>query len=237
MEPFLDFARDYWWLVFPFGGAALGVVGLVSGLSSQQQEIGHKRKLELIEAKARARAIAGDGHFAPEQVAKADDADRGARLRRIMAMHDDLTRRWLEYELDVARVIAFPTMSDGRDPHTAAFLRAKKVADSLRPDSVKERMSAEEYAEYRDAVHDYEVAFDVAEQQARRIRDSGFTESERQRLGRAQQLLNVAVDKSATAAERQTAYRRVREELDGLIVLSNAAEADLKRKAAGELEA
>ena len=86
-------------------------------------------------------------------------------------------------------------------------------------------------------MHDFEVAFDVAEQEARRVRDTGFTESERQRLSRAQQLLNVAVDQSATAAERQTAYRRVRDELEGLIVLSDAAEEELKHRVAGELEA
>jgi hypothetical protein len=49
-------------------------------------------------------------------------------------------------------------------------------------------------------------------------------------------MLNVAVDQSATAAERQTAYRRVREELDGLIVISNAADEELRRRIAGHLE-
>lgn len=153
-----------------------------------------------------------------------------------MATHDEVSRRWLDYELDVAKLIAFPTMSDGRDPHTAAFLRAKKVADGLRPESAEARVDAEAYAEYRDAVHDFEVAFDVAEQEARRVRDTGFTEAERRRLTRAQQVLAVAVDQSATAAERQTAYRRVREELDGLIVLSDAADSELKHRVAGELE-
>ena len=134
-----------------------------------------------------------------------------------------MTARWLEYELDVAKIIAFPAMSDGRQPLTAAFLRAKRIADGLRPASAKARLTREQLAEYRNAVADFEVAFDVAERDARRIKDSSFTEVERKRLDTAKQLLTVAIDQAATPAERQLAYRRVREELDGLISLSDEA--------------
>ena len=81
----------------------------------------------------------------------------------------------------------------------------------------------EQLAEYRNAVADFEVAFDVAERDARRLKDSSFTEVERKRLDTAKQLLTVAIDQAATPAERQIAYRRVREELDGLISLSDGA--------------
>ena len=64
---------------------------------------------------------------------------------------------------------------------------------------------AERIAEYREAVTDYEVAFDLAEREARRVRDSQFSETERKRLATAQQLLAVALDQSATPAERQIA--------------------------------
>ena len=89
--------------------------------------------------------------------------------------------------------------------------------------------------EYRDAVHDYEVAFEIAEQDARRRRDSGFEPAERKRLATAQQLLSVAVDEAATAAERQVAYRRVRQELDGLIALPDQAIEVLESKVSAEL--
>ncbi|WP_119696342.1 hypothetical protein [Microbacterium halotolerans] len=237
MEPLLNFIGSYWWLGFIVAGPIVGIVGSAKGWWREQEELSHKRRLELIEAKARAQAISSGAELTPDEVEKADAVSRSDRIRRLMDTHDEVSRRWLDYELDVAKLIAFPTMSDGRDPRTAAFLRAKKVADGLRPASPEERVDAETYAEYRDAVHDFEVAFDVAEQEARRVRDTGFTESERQRLSRAQQLLNVAVDQSATAAERQTAYRRVRDELEGLIVLSDAAEEELKHRVAGELEA
>lgn len=235
MDALLQFIGSYWWLGFVVAGPIVGIVGHVQGWWTEREELTHKRKLELIEAKARAQALTGGTD--PEAVAQSDAVSRAQRVARLLETHDEVSRRWLEYELDAGKLIAFPTMSDGRDPHTAAFLRAKKVADGLRPPSAESRIDAETYAEYRDAVHDYEVAFDIAEQEARRVRASGFTESERQRLDRAQHMLNVSVDQSATAAERQTAYRRVREELDGLIVISNAADAELRRRVAGELEA
>ena len=49
----------------------------------------------------------------------------GAQLDALFAAHDGVTTRWLDYELDVAKLIAYPAMSDGRQPLTAAFLRAK----------------------------------------------------------------------------------------------------------------
>src|SRR5699024_7603859 len=176
---------------------------------SKQAKQRHKNRIEMMRVKAE--LAQAKQSTDPQAIAEADAASRAGRLERLMETHDEVSRRWLDYELDGAKLIAFPTMSDGRDPHTARFLRAKKVADGLRPESAHARVDAEQYAEYRDAVHDYEVAFDVAEQEARRVRDTGFTESERQRLTRAQHMLNVAVDTSATSAERQTAYKRVRE--------------------------
>ena len=158
-----------------------------------------------------------------------------SQLERLFAAHDAVTARWLEYELDIAKLIAYPAMSDGRQPLTAAFLRAKKMADGLRPATAKTRLTRDQLAEYRSAVTDFEVAFDVAERDARRIRDSGFTDNERKRLDTAKQLLSVAIDQAATPAERQLAYRRVREELDGLISLSDEAIVVLEKQVSLEL--
>ena len=49
--------------------------------------------------------------------------------------------------------------------------------------------------------------------------------------------LSVAVDSAATPAERQVAYKRVREELDGLIVVSDEAIVVLEKKVALPLDA
>lgn len=96
-------------------------------------------------------------------------------------------------------------------------------------------MTPEQVSEYRAAVTDYEVAFELAERDARRQSTSGLSETERKRLATAKQLLSVATDEAATAAERQSAYKRARRELDGLISLSDEAIVVLEKKIAAEL--
>lgn len=245
MEPILDFLRDYWWLAFPF-------IGVMSGVGSAWERAArrrHRRRLEVLHAKAELKAAARGQAVAAASLppvtaptattmgAPAARETQATQLERLFATHDAVTARWLEYELDVAKIIAFPAMSDGRQPLTAAFLRAKRIADGLRPASPKARLTREQLTEYRNAVADFEVAFDIAERDARRIKDSSFTEGERKRLETAKQLLTVAIDQAATPAERQLAYRRVREELDGLISLSDGAIEVLENKVALELPA
>ena len=242
MEQIFTFLGDYWWLVFPAFVAASAIGGAWERAARRR----HKRRLEVLHAKAELKAAARG--TAPVPIAGATTGQQpvtagprtapvptGTQLERLFAAHDAVTARWLEYELDVAKIIAFPAMSDGRQPLTAAFLRAKRIADGLRPASPKARLSKDQLAEYRNAVADYEVAFDVAERDARRIKDSSFSEVERKRLDTAKQLLTVAIDQAATPAERQLAYRRVRQELDGLISLSDEAIEVLETKVALEL--
>jgi hypothetical protein len=249
VEQFWEFARDFWWLVLPL----MGVLGMVGNAWERGVRLRHKRRLEVMHAKAELKAAqaAARGKAVPAAslppitapTATGASAQGGAgsretqvtQLERLFATHDAVTARWLEYELDVAKIIAFPAMSDGRQPLTAAFLRAKRIADGLRPASAKARLSKEQLAEYRNAVADFEVAFDVAERDARRLRDSTFTEDERKRLDTAKKLLTVAIDEAATPAERQLAYRRVREELDGLISISDEAIEVLENKVMLEL--
>ncbi|WP_127820225.1 hypothetical protein [Microbacterium sp. CPCC 204701] len=249
MDQFWDFAGDFWWLVFPL----FGVLASVGSAWERGARRRHRRRLEVLRAKAELKAAQAAARGKPVAAASlppvtgatattvgapAETATRetqATQLERLLATHDAVTARWLEYELDVAKIIAFPAMSDGRQPLTAAFLRAKRIADGLRPPSAKARITNEQLTEYRNAVADFEVAFDVAERDARRLRDSSFTEAERKRLDTAKQLLTVAVDEAATPAERQLAYRRVREELDGLISVSDEAIEVLEKKVMLEL--
>lgn len=245
MDQFWEFAGSFWWLVFPL----IGVLGMVGNAWERGARLRHKRRLEMMHAKAelkvaqaaaRGKAVAA-ASLPPITAPTATTPGAAPRetqvtqLERLFATHDAVTARWLEYELDVAKIIAFPAMSDGRQPLTAAFLRAKRVADGLRPATAKAKLTKEQLAEYRNAVADFEVAFDVAERDARRIRDSGFTEVERKRLDTAKKLLTVAIDEAATPAERQLAYRRVREELNGLISISDEAIEVLENKVMLEL--
>jgi hypothetical protein len=239
MQEFWHWAGSYWWLIFPI----MGMLGGAAKALEQSAKRRHERRLETLRLKGQIKAaeLAARGQVAPaaqpREVASDARVPSNQLLERLFTEHDEITARWLDYELDVAKLIAFPAMSDGRQPLTAAFLRAKKTADALRPVSADAKVTEQQVSEYLDAVGNYAVAFEIAEKDARRLRDSTFSEAERKKLDRAQKLLKVAVDESATQAERNVAYKRVREELEGLIVLSDDAVSVLEKQVAREITA
>lgn len=87
-------------------------------------------------------------------------------IERLFAAHDAVVARWMAYETDVAKAIAYPQLSDSRQPATLAFLRAHREAQRLRPASARDRIPPEQYLAYRDAVRELEAAFDEAERSA-----------------------------------------------------------------------
>ncbi|ADU01661.1 hypothetical protein [Mycolicibacterium gilvum] len=164
---------------------------------------------------------------------------RGAAQRildRAVDEHDRTDTRWLDYELDAATLLDHPMVTDMREPLTQRFHRAKLRADLLRParaaDLVDDREATRDYVE---AVQEYTTSFDIAEAEAMRRRRDGFSVDEQGRIDRAQRLLRVAADASATRQEWAGAYRVARRELDGLIVLPARARAALERGISGEL--
>lgn len=232
MQPILDFIGHYWWLVFVFGGVGAGWARRMSQIGERR----HQRRLEIERIRA---GNAGPSRGA-DSPGEAGDVQKptpspAQDLSRLLADHDTLNARWLEYELDVAKMIDFPGMSDVREPLTVEYLKAKRLADSLRPVG-QEELSREDFQAYRDAVLAYGHTFDVAERNAHRLKDAAFSPEERERLSRARQLLNIAVDPGSTAPERQAAYRRVRKELDGLLAVPQTAFSALERQIAAALD-
>jgi hypothetical protein len=217
VESLFEFLSDKWWLVFPMSALA----GHWANSWRKASDRRHQRKVELYKLKNRA-----------QEADRASTAD----VESLMAAHEATSKRWLEYELDVGKLIEFPLMTDVREPLTVAFLRAKREADGLRPASAADMSSHSRVEAYRKAVDAFTVALDVAEREARRIRDSKFTGPERARLATARQLLKIAENSAATPAERQAAYRRARRELDGLIVLPDVTLAALEDKVAPMLD-
>ncbi len=158
-------------------------------------------------------------------------------VRRVLDEHGRTDARWLEYELDVAKLLDFPLMTDMRDAHTIAFHKAKLRADFLRPIKAEDLLDDREgAAQYMAAVEDYATAFNAAETEAIRRRRNDFSRADQQRIARAQSLLRVAADPAAASHERQRAYDVARNELDGLLVLPSSTQANLERGISGELE-
>jgi len=157
-------------------------------------------------------------------------------ISRTVAEHDRTDTRWLDYELDIGKLLDFPLMTDMANPLTERFHRAKLRADLLRPAKPEDLLEDPEAArQYLDAVENYVTAFNVAESEAIRRRRSDFTKEQQQRLTRARSALRVAVDSAATPQERDRAYALACRELDGLVVLPERARAAIERGIAGEL--
>jgi hypothetical protein len=230
VTPVLHFAANFWWLIFPFAGAIGTGVRAVTAANERRAE----RRLERYRLKQQAKIA-----MAQASGRVRDDADNSRRdLTKLLAAQDATDARWLEYEVDIAKLLDFPLMTNMRDPLTIAFHKAKRRADLLRPER-PEDLAGDRAAllDYRDAVHEYISAFEIAEAEAIRRRRSDFSEGEQQRLARAQNLLQLAQDEGATREERQHAYARAGKELDGLIVLPAPARASIERRIAGQIEA
>jgi hypothetical protein len=156
---------------------------------------------------------------------------------RTVREHDRTDTRWLDYEIDITKLLDYPLMTDMRDPVTERFHRAKLRADLLRPADAGDLLDDSVAArDYRDAVEEYVTAFDVAEAEAMRRRRSGFSREEQQRLSRAHSTLRIATDTAATPQERERAFEVARRELEGLIVLPERTRAAIERGIAGELD-
>jgi hypothetical protein len=230
VAPLFEFAGHFWWLVFPFMGAIGGAVRAVAVANERRAQ----RRLERYRIKQETKVALA------EASGRAQTNQLGYRreMTKVIERHDDTDSRWLDYEIDIAKLLDFPLITDMRDPLTMAFHKARSRADWLRPDNVDDILGDRNaQLEYRDAVGEYVAAFDVAEAEAIRRRRSDFSAEAQQRLERAQHLLRLASDSGATPQERQSAYTRAQRELDGLIVLPAATRAEIERKIAGEIEA
>ncbi|MGK2318848.1 hypothetical protein [Gordonia rhizosphera] len=217
----MNFAGDFWWLIFPIGGVVGGWAARIAAYNEKRR----RDKIELERIKANAQI---------EQL-RITQTSRSA-ITKTFARHDDVNDRWFGYELDLATLIQYPMMTDLREPLTLAFHKAKVRADDLRPTDPDELLDPAVFAEYRDAVGEYATAFDAAEREARRRKQSDFSPVERERLERARRLVAIAGDEAATPAERQAAYRKARDELEGLIVVPPPAAQQLETRIVAALE-
>jgi hypothetical protein len=219
-----------WWLIFPLAGMVGGGVRAVAAANERRAE----RRLERYRIKQQTKVAVAEAAGR----SRTDEGKNRRELKRVIEQHGQTDARWLEYEIDIAKLLDFPLMTDMRNPLTQNFHKARRRADLLRPDRPSDLDGDRDaQLEYRDAVADYVSSFDVAEAEAIRLRRSTFSDEDQQRIARAQNLLRLAENEGATPQERQSAYARARTELDGIIALPAATRASIERKLAGELEA
>jgi hypothetical protein len=218
----------FWWLIFPLGGMIGAGIKTVAAANDRRAE----RRLERYRIKQQTKIAVAEASGR----GRLDDAVARREATKLVDKHDRTDARWLSYEVDVAKLLDFPMMTDMRQPLTVAFHKARSRADLVRPGSVED-VDRASLLDYREAVHEYVSAFDVAEAEAIRRRRSDFSEEAQERIERAQRLIRLATNEAATPDERHNAYAKAQRELDGLIVLPSAARAAIERRVAGELEA
>ena len=226
----LRFAAEFWWLVFPLSGTIFGTVRAIAAANERRAN----RRLERYRLKQQAKIAIAEASGR----GRVNEDSQRRELVKLLAAHDRIDARWLDYEVDVARLLDFPLMTDMRNPLTVAFHKSKQRADLLRPERPDDLLSDRSaQLEYREAVHEYVSAFEVAETEAIRRRRSDFSDDDQERLARAQNLLRLAQDEAASPQERQSAYARAGRELDGLIALPAVARAGIEQRIAAQIEA
>ena len=207
---------EFWWVILPVAGAIAAGVRAWRGGADRRSP----------------RPVESDSSLTARR-----QAAYRRELTRVIREHDRTDARWLSYELDAAKLLDFPLMTDMRNPLTVAFHKAKLNAQFLRPESIDDVVDdPDAQRQYSDAVRDYVTAFDVAESEAIRRRRTDFFPEQQQRLARAQHLLRLAADPAATPQERQRAYERAEAELEGLIALPAPTRAAIERRVIGEID-
>ena len=170
MEALLHFAGNFWWLIFPLGGVIGGGVRAVAAANERRAQrrleryrIKQQTKVALAEASGRARN---------------NEAAYKREMTKVLERHDRTDTRWMDYEIDIAKLLDFPLMTDMRDPLTIGFPQGQAAARTCcGPRTVDDIVGDRDaQLEYRDAVHEYVTAFDVAEAEAIRRRRSDFSE-------------------------------------------------------------
>ncbi|MGL4254945.1 MAG: hypothetical protein ACRCSL_01350 [Microbacterium sp.] len=86
-------------------------------------------------------------------------------IERLYAAHDAVNARWLSYETDIDKALAYPAVTDPRHPATVAFLRAQREAQWVRP-TAGTRVAPAQFVAYRTAVAALDTALVEAERQA-----------------------------------------------------------------------
>ena len=229
MHTLFELVGNFWWLIFVFGGTIAGAVKGIAAASERRAQ----RRLERYRIKQQTKIALANANATNQARSEANRRE----ITKVLHRHDTTDRRWLSYEVDVAKLLDFPAMTDMREPLTLGFHRAKNRADLLRPNTIDDILDDRDaQVAYRDAVSDYVAAFDAAETEAIRKRRSDFSAEDQDRLARAQHLLRLAAGDGATPQERQSAYGRAQKELAGLVVLPATTRAAIENRMLGELE-
>lgn len=157
------------------------------------------------------------------------------RWDQVINRYKRVVDSWIEYEVDILKVLEYPLMSDITCVHTANFHRAMNNAQMYKPSDTPS-MPVEESRFFK-AVQELEIAFATAEQNAKKSRWSSLDSKQKQSLKTGKSLVSIALDEGASLAERQSAYKQARVKLEGVVFLPERAIEQIEHTVRLEIEA
>lgn len=141
---------------------------------------------------------------------------------------DKVYKEWFVIESDILRILAYPMYTDMRENVTVDFHKSLAYALSVEPELEDPYVFSHPFIQ---AVVKLEVAWKTLQSEAKRLKDTNFEPSERKRLSTSRNMLKIAFNAGASAAERQVAYKRALKELNGLLEISENAMFSIEAKA------
>jgi hypothetical protein len=146
---------------------------------------------------------------------------------KTVTRYQDIVDRWVNYELDIDKVITYPLMSDLTCEYTAAFHAAYRNAKMHKPSDIPD--SDVTTHPFFAAVQELEDAFNKAEYYAQTKKWTGFEDQSQKQLQKAKDLLSLALDDEASLSERQSAYKAARRALEGVVSLPENTISNLEK--------
>lgn len=146
----------------------------------------------------------------------------------------EVKKEWLEYEMDLVKVLEYPAVTNMSFPATSDFHKAMRHVNVLMPSGIP--ASTTPINVLSEAVLDLEHKFAVMISEAKRSKWSSFSDDERVSLRTAQNLLSIAVNAASSPNERQIAYKRLIREVEGILVFPEEGILELEALVSLEIE-
>jgi hypothetical protein len=134
--------------------------------------------------------------------------------------------RWVEYELDVFKMLDAPLLLDYSCAETRTLAEAMKRSEqALEESKIADESTAPRLRrEFSETVSALEIAFKVAEDNALRQGISYLDAGEQVKVRRARDLLGVAQNAGASDSEREVSYKQAMKNLKGIIVITDTTQ-------------
>lgn len=220
---------SYWTLIGTSGLGVLFIAGtfVTAGIQSKQQRTTTANEIVSGTSSIAISPITPEENPAVEAV-KSEAMNTSGILSNLNIRIAEIKKQWAEYELDLVKILAYPTVTNMSLPATSDFHKAMRQVKVLMPEGIPAFTAS--LSVLSDAVLDLEHKFDVMISEAKRSKWSSFSDDERISLKTAQNLLSIAINEASTPNERQIAYKRLMKEVEGIIVLPEKSIAELEAK-------